>query len=176
MATQKVRCRACGFGALLFSTAEGTWLTVDSAAQRRACKHLSDHPRTNAENVGPLDCRDFHIAFLRVGKGDDASSPISEEAESEAVGRTAVVAEPASNTGAGISHSDSDSEAAAAEQTVAGIAEDKLSERARRPRPAEVASPKAKKKAKAAPRPARKKTRKIHLDLAISADEEPRVS
>jgi hypothetical protein len=170
MATQKVRCRACGFGALLFSRAEGTWLTVDSAAQRRACKSPSDH------QVGPLDCRDFHLAVLRVGNSDDVSSPISDETESEVVDHTAAVAEPACNTGAETSHSDRDSEAAAAEQTVAGTAEDKPSKRARRPRPAEVVSPKVKKKAKAAPGPARKKTRKIHSDAAISADEEPRVS
>ena len=176
MATQRVRCRACGFGALLFSTAEGTWLTVDSAAQRRACKHLGDHPRTNAENAGPLDCRDFHIAFVRLGKGDDASSSISDGIQGETVGGTTVVAEPASNTDAETSPCDPDSEAAAAEQTVAGTVEGKLSERARRPKPAEVASPKPKKKAKAAPRSARKKTRKIHSDIAISADQEPRVS
>ena len=150
MATQKIKCRACGFGALLFTTGETTKLIVDSAKQIHLCKYLIQQPRSSTRKGGALDCRDFREAVQRPGKNDVSGSPTLDETENEAVAANAAVPEKA---------------------TIENLA------RSRRSRPCKGAETDAgSPKAKSARRPPKKRTRprKIHSDVAIVAEGEPR--
>ena len=83
MPTEKIKCRACGFGALLFTTGESAKLIVDSAKQVQVCKRLKDRPKGRK---GPLDCRDFRDVFQRPATPNNSGSPsFDDETQSEAL-------------------------------------------------------------------------------------------
>ena len=152
MATQKIKCRACGFGALLFTTRESTHLTVDSARQGHLCAYFRGQPKSSARRTGPLDCRDFREALNGPAKDDNCGLPTLDETEDEAV----VAKEAAPET-----------------------ASTKNSARSKRSRRAEVAEADAgSKRAKSVRRAPKKSTRhrKIHSDVPFVADGEPMVS
>lgn len=99
MTTTKIKCGACGFGALLFRAGESTKLTVDSARQTHVCNHLKHQPRSIIRRVGPLDCRDFREAVERPTQNNKAGSPtLDDETESEAVEVKHAAPERASNS------------------------------------------------------------------------------
>lgn len=98
MPTERIKCPACGFGALLFTTAECAKLTVDSAKQIQVCNRLRDQPKRNTGKVGPLDCRDFLDAFQKPAKDcNPSSATLDDERESETIEVEQAVAEEASN-------------------------------------------------------------------------------
>jgi hypothetical protein len=152
MATRKIKCGACGFAALLFTTGESIRLTVDSAKQSQLCNYLKEQPKSSSRRVGALDCLNFREAMDGPTKSNNSGAPTLDETENEAVG---------------------------AEEAAPENASTKSSARSRRSRRAEVAetgvgSPKA----KSAGRAPRKSTRqrKIDSDAPIVADGEPMVS
>ena len=95
MATQKIKCRACGFGALLFTTGESTRLTVDSAKQSHLCNYLRQQPKSSNQRLGALDCRDFREAVDRPARKDTSGLPTLGETEDKAIAANAAVAEKA---------------------------------------------------------------------------------
>jgi hypothetical protein len=132
MATEKIKCSACGFGALLFRTGESINLTIDLAKQIQVCHHFRDQPQTNARRVAPLDCRNFRETVQRPAGIDPGTRTAVKEAESEGLGNTQAAAEEAA---------------------------DKKPARSRTSRRAEVAKAEARSpKAKSARRPPRKTT------------------
>ena len=149
MATQKIKCRACGFGALLFATGESTKITVDSAKQTQLCNYFSQRPKSSARRIGALDCPDFREAVSGPATDDSSGLPTLDETKSEAVGAKDATPEKAST---------------------------KNSARPKRSRRAEVAetdtsSPKAKSVRRAPSKSTRR--RKIHSDLPTVTDGEP---
>jgi hypothetical protein len=86
MPTEKIKCSACGFGALLFTTGESTKIIVDSAKQIQICNRLKHQPKSNTGRVGPLDCRNFLDAVHGPATHDDSgSSALDDQAQSEAI-------------------------------------------------------------------------------------------
>jgi hypothetical protein len=152
MATQKIKCRACGFGALLFTRGESAKLTVDSAKQSHLCNFLKQHLNTSSHKLGALDCRDFREALDGPAEDDGSGSPTLGEPEIEAVEFNEAAPEKAGT---------------------------KSPARSRKSRRANVSeSEPTLPKVKSARRPPRKSTkpRKIHLDVGVVADGEPMVS
>ena len=152
MATQKIKCRACGFGALLFTAGESTRVTVDSAKQIHLCNYLREQAKSSTGRPGALDCRDFREAVQRPGKSDDSDSSTLDEPENERVTADAAAPDKASVENPTRSRRLRQAEGA---ETHAGSPKPKSARRAR----------------KKSTRP-----RKIHSDSPIVADEEPRVS
>jgi hypothetical protein len=152
MATQKIKCGACGFGALLFTTGESIQVTVDSAKQSYLCSYFRQQPKSSTVRLGALDCPDFREAVDRPTKGGNLGSPTPDKTENE----TEVAKESAPER-----------------------ASTKGSARPGRPRRAEVSeadpgSPKA----KAVRRAPKKGTvrREIDSDVPLVPDREPMVS
>ena len=86
MPTEKIKCSACGFGALLFTTGESTKIIVDSVKQIQICNRLKHQPKSTAGRVGPLDCRDFLDAVHGPATHNNSgSSALDDQAQSEAV-------------------------------------------------------------------------------------------
>src|SRR5215203_5481209 len=75
MATERVKCSACGFAALLRRTGESIKLTIDSAKQIQVCDHLSHESQTNARRLAPLDCRAFRDTVQILAKNWKPSTP-----------------------------------------------------------------------------------------------------
>jgi len=152
MATQKIKCGACGFGALLFTTGESTQVTVDSAKQSYLCNYFRQQPKSSTGRLGALHCPDFREAVDRPAKNGNSGSPTLDKAEN----------------GAEVAK-----EAAPEEASIKGPA------RPGRSRRAEVAEDEAgSPKAKAVRRAPRKNTkrRKMGSDGPLGADGEPMVS
>src|SRR5688572_15147684 len=96
MATDKIKCSACGFGALLFRTGESIKLTVDSAKQIQVCHHFSDQPQTNVRTLAPLDCRDFLETVQKLANNLNPGTPtLIKGAETEGSEITQAAAEEA---------------------------------------------------------------------------------
>jgi hypothetical protein len=94
MATDKLKCSACGFGALLFRTGESTKLTVDSAKQIQVCHHFRHDPQTKGRRAAPLDCRNFREAIQAPVDARNGGTPNSvESAEGEGLGTTQAAAD-----------------------------------------------------------------------------------
>ena len=152
MATQKIKCRACGFGALLFTTGESTKITVDSAKQIHLCTYLRQQPKSSTGRQGALDCPDFREAVDRPNNDGNSGSPALDKTENDREVAKQAAPEKASTKG---------------------------SPRPGRSRRAEVAEDEAgSPKAKAVRRAPRKNTkrRKISSDGPLGADGEPMVS
>src|SRR5215207_7926295 len=87
MATQRVRCSACGFAALLRRTGESIKLTIDSAKQIQVCDHLSHESQTNSRRLAPLDCRAFRDTVQILANNWKPSTPtLVKDAESKESG------------------------------------------------------------------------------------------
>jgi hypothetical protein len=149
MATQRIKCRACGFGALLFTTGESTKLTVDSAKQIQLCNSLREQPKSSVRRLGALDCHDFRKAVQTPGTNDQSGSPTLDEPQKVSIAADAPAPEKASNENPA------------------------RSRRSRQPERAETqaGSPKA----KSAGRPPKKSTRrrKIHPDVTTEQELAP---
>jgi hypothetical protein len=154
MKTQKIKCRACGFGALLFTAGESTRVTVDSAKQIHLCNYLREQPKSRTASPRALDCRDFREAIQRPGKNDDSDSSTLDAPENEGVTADAAAPEKASVENPSQSRRLRQAEAA---DTHAG-------------------SPKPKPTRRARNKSASTRARKTHSDVPIVADGEPRVS
>jgi hypothetical protein len=91
MPTEKIRCPACGFAALLLTIGESTRLTVDSRTQIQLCKSLSDHLQSSSLRARPLDCPAFREALQRPRTGNlhPASSDETTEVDELAVAQDA---------------------------------------------------------------------------------------
>ena len=84
MATEKIRCSACGFGALLFRTGESVKLTIDSAKQIQVCHRFRHEPQTSGRRAPRLDCLDFRETVQALVNNLNSGTPTSvKEAESE---------------------------------------------------------------------------------------------
>ena len=83
MATQKIKCPACGFDALLFTTQGSTALTVDTAKQIKVCDHYRHRLQTNARKGAPLDCRSFREAVQKPASLNPHIPTLVNEAGSE---------------------------------------------------------------------------------------------
>jgi hypothetical protein len=70
MPTEKIRCPACGFVALLVTIGESTKLTVDSRKQIQLCKSLGDQLQSSSLRARPLDCPAFREALQRPRTGN----------------------------------------------------------------------------------------------------------
>src|SRR5215207_4551286 len=94
MATQRVRCSACGFAALLRRTGESIKLTIDSAKQIQVCDHLSHESQTNSRRLAPLDCRAFRDTVQILANSWKPSTPtFVKDAESKESGFTEATVE-----------------------------------------------------------------------------------
>jgi hypothetical protein len=101
MATEKIKCPACGFGALLFTTGETTRLTVDSATQIRVCNRFKHQPKSDTSRIDPLDCHDFREALQRPAKNNNSGSPsLDDETAGEEAGAKEAAPEKSSNKSA----------------------------------------------------------------------------
>jgi phage protein D len=83
MATQKIKCPACGLDALLFMAQGTTALTVDSAKQIKVCDHYRTQLQANARRGAPLDCPAFREAMQRPASLNPHTPPLVNEAGSE---------------------------------------------------------------------------------------------
>ena len=151
MATKRIRCGSCGFGAILSTAGESPKLIVDSAKQIQICSRHPHRPQTNGRRLDPLDCPDFRDAVQGPTiTSTPGTTTLLREAESEGLG---------------------------IEQVAAQNAAYKKPARVRRSRKAEapkseVASPKAK---SARPSPT-KRPRSVPSDIASVAEGESMVS
>jgi hypothetical protein len=154
MATQKIKCGACGFGALLFTTGESTKVTVDSAKQSHLCNYFRQQAKSSTVRLGALDCPDFREAVDRPTKVGNSGSPPLDKTENEPEVAKEAAPEKARTKGPARPRRSRRAEVAEAE--------------------AEAGSPKA----KAVGRAPRKGTvrRKIDSDVPLVPDREPMVS
>jgi hypothetical protein len=83
MPTQKIKCPACGFAALLVVMGESPKLTLDSMKQIQLCKSLTDHLQSRSSRARALDCPAFREELQRPRTGNlrPASSDESTEIE-----------------------------------------------------------------------------------------------
>src|SRR5829696_1816911 len=94
MATERVKCSACGFAALLRRTGESIKLTIDSAKQIQVCHHFSHAPQRKARRLAPLDCRAFHETVQTLVSNRKPSTPtLVEDTQSEGSGITQAAVE-----------------------------------------------------------------------------------
>jgi len=146
MATQKIKCRACGLGGLLSTTGGSSKLLVDSAKQTHLCNYFKQQPMSIARKLGALDCRDFREAVNQPAQHDSSALPSLDQPEIGAV---------------------------VAEEAAPEKVSTENSPRSRRSRRTEVTEIDAgSPKAKAARRPSKKSTkpRKIHSDVPAVGD------